>query len=217
MKRALTSIATLTVMMLGGQQARSQDRGPDFGASGHVALSGERLFGYVHAKQTEEVGNVDISDSSDSFSLLSSPLGGLGSGYTWPRIGADVFVARSFSVGLAASFFTYSQNDNTLSGFAFAPRVGYAALLTSRLALWPRLGVTYQQFSDNPAVGPTLTQSAFALTLEAPLTILLAPRVAILVGPSLDYGLTGSRSVGGVSANRTFTDFSIWAGLLVFI
>ncbi len=185
----------------------------EFGAAGHAAISAERLFGFVHTTESEN----GARSSADTFTLLSNPSALIATGYSWPRIGVDVFVAPSVSLGAAASFFNVSPSSGSFSGFQLAPRVGYAVKSGPRLAIWPRGGITYERASTDAGGGTTGTQSFLALTVEAPFVILTVPRAAILVGPTLDLGLAGSASAGGVSTDQKFTDFGIQAGLLLFI
>ena len=107
---------------------------PVFGDQGHVAISAERLFGFIN---TEESQN-GASSSANTFNLLSAPSALIGTGYSWPRIGIDVFVSRSMSLGIAASYFNVSPATGSVSGFQLAPRVGYAANVSPNLAIWPR-------------------------------------------------------------------------------
>jgi hypothetical protein len=207
-----------TVILLFAGTARAQH--PDFGDTGHVAISAERLFGFVHTSiTTSTAGGGSTSQSTDTLTLLTNPLGASTTGYSWPRIALDVFLSRGISLGGSLGYFNVSPTTGSISGFLFAPRVGYAGHLSPRLAIWPRGGITFEQVSTSSGgVGSTTTkQSVFALTLEAPLTILVAPRIHVLVGPTLDLGLTGSRSTGNTSFDRKVTDFGIQVGLLVLL
>ncbi|HEY4185771.1 MAG TPA: hypothetical protein VGP07_11930 [Polyangia bacterium] len=184
-----------------------------FGSVGHVAISAERLFGFVHTDESVSGGSASV----DTISLLSNPTALIGTGYSWPRIAVDVFVSPSVSLGAAASVFNISPTGGSLSGYQFAPRVGYAGNVSPRVAIWPRGGITYEHASTNSGGGNVATQSFLALTIEAPLVILVVPRAALLIGPTLDLGLTGTVSSGGLSADQKFTDFGVQAGLLLFI
>lgn len=212
MKRALRW-SFLLLLVVSSRRVLAQDRDPSFGQTGHVAISAERLFGFVH---TEEDVN-GASTSADTINLLSAPSALLGTGYSWPRIGFDFFVSQSVSLGIAASYFEVSPAAGSVSGFQLAPRVGYAANLTPRLALWPRGGITYEHANVDNGAGTSSTQSFFALTIEAPFAILIVPRAALLVGPTLDIGLSGNASVGGTSTDQKFTDFGLQFGLLIYI
>jgi hypothetical protein len=214
MKRTLKWTMAIVVILAAGKAWAGE---PAFGEAGHVALSAERLFGYVHSKQTTSVAGTDMSQSEDSFSLFNNPLGAA-TGYSFPRLGVDVFIAPSISVGGSLGYFNLSPPTGSFSGFAFAPRLGFAARLGPNAAIWARGGITYQHVTTDPGNGGTSqTGTAFALTLEAPIAILVAPRAAFLIGPTLDLGLGGSVSAAGASTDRKFTDYGIQAGLLVLL
>jgi hypothetical protein len=192
---------------------------PELGDAGHLAVSAERLFGYVHSTVgTSLGGGVTLDQSADSFTLFTNPTA-IATGYGWPRIAFDAFVARHISVGASLGIFHASQDGgDSITGFLVAPRAGYAFRLTSRLSIWPRLGFTYAQSSLDPAGGaPETTIKAYALTLEVPLAIQLVPRVSMLLAPTFDLGVGGSISAGAGSADRTENDFGIQAGLLLFL
>lgn len=193
-----------------------------FGQRGQLVLSAERLTGFVHTRMTTSVGGQSMSDSATTLTLLGNPLGLVASGYAWPRIALDGFVAENVSLGAAVTFFHVSPEEGSSTGVVLAPRVGYSARLSPRVAIWPRLGFTYARVSSsNDTVNLSSKQSLFALTVEAPIVISVVPQGAITVGPTLDLGLGGSRSqtVGGggeTSIDQKFTDFGIQAGLLLF-
>ena len=220
MKRTLTwTVACLLVLFAGRASAQE----PTFGDAGHVAISAERLFGYVHASRTQTaVGGMETSTSQDYFTLLTNPAG-VASGYGWPRIGIDAFVTHGLSVGGALGFFYLSdQDEDSTTGFLLAPRIGYALPVGPRVAIWPRAGMTYWHISNNPSASDAeSSSSAVAVTVEVPVTILLAPRVAFTIGPTVDVGVGGSTSasLGGtsVSADQRYTDIGGHAGLLLFL
>ncbi len=212
MKRALMR-SLLLVVALSSRRVWAQDEELSFGQSGHVAISAERLFGFVHTEESEN----GASASANTLNLLSAPTALIGTGYTWPRIGFDFFVSQSVSMGFAASYFNVSPTTGSISGFQLAPRVGYAANVTPKLAIWPRGGITYEYVNTDNGGGTSGTQSLFALTLEAPFAILVVPRAAFLIGPTLDIGLSGTASVGGASTDQKFTDFGLQFGLLLYI
>jgi hypothetical protein len=214
MRQTLTWALASTLVLLAGRASAQE---PGFGEPGHVALSAERLFGYVHSKETQSMGGVDMSRSIDTFTLFTNPIGAA-SGYAWPRLALDAFVSHGVSVGGSLGLFYLSQDSASITGFLIAPRFGYAAMIGPRVAIWPRGGITYWHVSTDPGNGGTTgTQSAFALTIEAPLTILVAPRVGLLIGPTIDIGLGGSQGGGGASIDDKFTDFGLQAGVLLFI
>ena len=219
MKRTLTwTVACLLVLFAGRASAQE----PTFGDAGHVAISAERLFGYVHASRTQTMGVTETNTSQDYFTLLTNPVGAI-SGYGWPRIGIDAFVTGGLSVGGALGFFYLSdQDEDTSTGFLLAPRIGYALPVGPSVAIWPRAGVTYWHISTDPSASDTdASSSAVAVTLEVPVTFFLAPRVGFMIGPTVDIGVGGSTSasLGGasISADQRYTDIGGYAGLLLFL
>jgi hypothetical protein len=208
--------AIASVILLLAGTARAQH--PDFGDTGHVAISAERLFGFVHTSITTSAPPAgSMTQSTDTLTLFTNPVATL-TGYSWPRIGLDAFISRGISLGGSLGYFNVSPPTGSISGFLFAPRVGYAGHLSPKVAIWPRGGITFEQVSTSGGAGTATTkQTLFALTLEAPLAILIVPRIHGLVGPVLDLGLGGSRSTGNTSTDRKFTDFGIQVGLFVLL
>jgi hypothetical protein len=199
---------------------RAPAAAPELGDRGHFVLSAERLFGYVHSTTgTTTAGGLETSRSTDSFTLLTSPAGVSTTGYGWPRIALDAFVARNISLGGSLGIVHLSPDGgDSITGFIVAPRIGYAGRLTSHLAIWPRLGFTYVQLSTNPAGGgPDITLKSYALTAEVPVALFVTPGVALTIGPTFDLGIGGSRSLGGASVDSQVNDFGIQAGLLVVL
>jgi len=212
MKRAVTWSLLLMVSWVAGP-VRAQDEPLPFGGSGHVAVSAERLFGFVHTEESASGASV----SASTINLLSAPTALIASGYTWPRVGVDLFLSPSVSLGLAASYFNVSPSAGSFSGFQLAPRFGYAANVSPKLAIWPRGGITYEHVSTDSGGGTSHEQSFVALTLDLPFAILVVPRGAFLIAPTLDLGLSGSSSANGVSTDQKFTDFGLQFGLLLYI
>jgi hypothetical protein len=181
-----------------------------FGDKGQLAISAERLFGFVHDSSTTTLNGQDNTFKTDSFSLLSTtltPAGSEGGGlaYSSPRVAGDYFVIKNLSVGgaLGYSHVSLSQPatanmDLSTSGdsWTFAPRAGYSFLFGEIVGIWPRAGFTYRTFSLGAESGHVL-----ALTIEAPFTFSLIPHVVFTAGPTLDLGLSGS--VDNTQGNRT--------------
>lgn len=69
------------------------------------------------------------------------------------------------------------------------------------------------------AAGTSRTQNIYAVTVEAPLVILMAPHAAAAVGPTLDWGVGGDVSSSGVGSQprleRKYTDFGVQVGLIL--
>jgi hypothetical protein len=204
------------------------------GEGGQFALGAERLSGVVRASDTADVSNDATSTTSfTSVSLLVARTNAA-STYSFPRIGLDYFVADSVSIGMAIGMFTLSgsqetelmgqsseQDLNDILGFLFAPRVGYAFAFSESAAIWPRAGITFvTASSDDPDTDATGSMNRLALSLDVPFVLSPAPHVGILLGPAIDFGVTGSNSIesGGMSTDVdvTSTDFGLHAGLVAY-
>ncbi len=128
-----------------------------------------------------------------------------------PRLGLDYFVVESVSVGgsllyihqsTSAESDGNSQDGDTTSTFGISPRVGYAMQFDETFSFWPRAGITYVSRSTetpadpaNPGSGSTDKFSGLDLTIEGMFGISPFSHFAILVGPYLDLGLSGTHSV----------------------
>lgn len=191
----------------------------NFGEKGQLAISAERLFGYVHSSSTVSTNAGDQTWKTDSFTLLSSTLtasngiGNPGLMYSQPRVAGDYFIIDHLSLGAALGYahtsISLPVNGNSATtistsgdSWTFAPRVGWSFMFADWVGIWPRGGFTYRNFSagDNGL-------HALALTLEAPFTFTPIPHVVFTAGPTLDIGISGSSS--STQLNRTVSnDFS---------
>ena len=104
-----------------------------------------------------------------------------------------------------------------------APRVGYAGRLAPTVWIWPRAGITYVNFSTSPSGGTSQSASLFAATVELPVVVALAPHALLLIGPTLDLGLSGSTkldgtAIGGTNTSRDIkeTDIGLQASLVLY-
>jgi hypothetical protein len=204
-----------------------------FGTAGQFSLSGERLSGVVVASESTDEGGVDQTTTYTSVSLLASPLAAT-TNYSFPRIGLDYLVTDGFTIGAALGMFTVSgtaeaeamgqsmeEDLGSFLGFLFAPRLGYAYMFNESVGIWPRGGITYATLkSENDDPDITLSQNRLALSLDVPLVLSPVPHVGILLGPAIDFGVSGSNEaeVGGMSTDTDFksTDFGLHAGLMAY-
>jgi hypothetical protein len=238
MKKQFAFAVALSGVLLAAPGARAAD---GFGRAGSVAISAERMFGIVASSDTETVDGQpgEETDYATSVSLLSNPIGGLMSNYSFARVGIDVFAIQGLSLGAALGYVTVSTSSKaelngasveadgpTLNGFVFAPRVGYAYMFMDLLGIWPRAGITYVHAGSSYSnMGSSSETSAnrLALTLEVPLVIAPSPHAAITVGPTLDLGLSGGSESETTTANTTVTtktdhkatDIGLQAGLTI--
>ncbi len=206
-------LGTLTALLLLGSEAVGQEI--FLGETGHVVVSAERLFGYLHSETTQNQNGVTTTASSNDLSLLGSPLGGALTGYAWPRLGLDVFVGRHFSIGGSFSYFHGSANLTTGDAdvFQIAPRIGAASMFGQRFGIFPRLGVTIDYISSGP-----MSESLFSLSADFPLLLVIAPRIALTLGPIADVSLGGTAKdkTSGASIATKLSDVGVEAGFLLF-
>jgi hypothetical protein len=157
-----------------------------------VTVSAERLFGIYGIDIEAEDGQGDTNSfepSSTGFGF--QPPVGL---FDVPRLGVDVFIVDRLSLGGSLGFYSYDPDTNSddsdeISGFLFAPRVGYVIPFNQKWGFWPRGGFTYvsQEIS-----GPSARdRNQFALSLEGLFYFMPAPNVGFTASPVFDFGLTG--------------------------
>jgi hypothetical protein len=233
------TLVSLIALLVAGT-AEAQTPTTSFGDPGHFAISGERMFGYVHTTQTQSVtGAGDTTTTTNTVSLLGSPISAAVSIYTYPRVAFDAFVAPGVSLGAAVTYFHVSESlsqagsttsgDASLSGLLLAPRIGFAPRLSPVVSLWLRAGITYADISTDSTFNGTnqgnVSSHVFAATIEAPLAVTLVPRVLLLIGPTADIGLSGTRKstppaiVGASSTSQDIkeTDIGFQVGLAIFL
>ncbi|MCC6898813.1 MAG: hypothetical protein IT377_07545, partial [Polyangiaceae bacterium] len=146
----------------------------------------------------------------------------------------DFFVVESVSIGGSLMYFTSSSEVETDAcssycphtiTFVISPRVGYAMAFDETFSLWPRAGITYlsskTETTTTGATGSSTSTSTFsgmALTVEAMVGISPIENFAILAGPYVDYGLSGTVKDEPASGSSTETDAKVTSyGLTVGI
>ncbi len=210
-KQSVGAIAIGIILSLGGASARAEGPG-DFGQTGQVVLSVDRLFGYLHLQTTETQNGTRTTTTADIVS-------GFGNGislltlYSAPRLALDYFVTDRFTLGGSATVFHASVSSSstpgvttttsTLWGYSLAPRLGFALPLGSGVSFWPRVGFTWVQLSQSFS-GSSQDTDVYALTIEAPFLFRVGSNFFLTAAPTLDLGLGGSTSqtstFGGVAA-----------------
>ncbi len=196
-----------------------------------LAIGVERTFGLVIASDTQEGDFGTSTESNTSISLGFSPLDGLATTYSAPRVGLDYIMSSGLSIGGGLGYTTVSnssefdpdtgptvESDNgSVSAFLFSPRVGFLAEIGDGLGIWPRGGLTYVSLSTSEGDdgGADSSQSRMAFTVEAPLVV-MAGALGFLIAPTLDIGLSGSAEDANgdeVDADFSATEFGIQLGL----
>jgi len=189
--RKIASTTAFAAALLAGVGALAADEPPMFGERHQMVLSAERLFGYTHSSLPYR--------STDDLSLLGDTST---STIAQPRVAFDVFVAGRLTAGGAAGYFRVRSSSSmfqpatTTSGVALAARVGYAAAVGRRVALWPRLGFTFVHHATESdvvfqGIPASSTTTVYALTVEVPVIVMVAPRFFVELGPTYDHGVEG--------------------------
>lgn len=209
----------------------------NIGEEAQMTFGVDRVMGlaFDRAKIEGETGgsSYTITDKSTTVALLGMT-GATSTGMV-PRLALDFFVVESISVGGSLVYVsqtgeteqesagTTTTSDNpTISTFVIAPRVGYAMQFDETFSIWPRAGITYfnQKTETTGATGgdTTETYSGLDLTLEGMLGISPISNFAILVGPYLDLGLSGTakQESGGTSqeADLKATSYGLAVSIL---
>lgn len=190
-----------------------------FGVDRVMGVSWDRL-------KLEPDGGGEIIQKTTSVSLFgSSP----GVTTNIPRLAVDFFVVESISIGGSLFFISKSGETETEAGssddpsvtiWGIHPRVGYAYAFDETFSLWPRLGITYMSASSETEDGDESSLSAFDLTGEVLLGISPMSNFAILLGPYLDLGLSGTQETpsptGGdpIESDATLTSYGLTVSIV---
>ncbi len=170
------------------------------GEAGDVVIGAERLTGLAltHREAEFQAGSTttDLEADTTSFALLASQSE---SPFTTPRLALDYFVVESVSIGGHVGYSSWSteqdlgntsvEPNSTL--FVIGLRGGYAYAFSELLAIWPRLGLSFARTSAEDLLENELSASVFALSGEVMLSITPTEELSILIGPTIDYTLTG--------------------------
>ena len=196
---------------------------PTVGDPGHWAISFDRLFGFDYSRETDSIAGVDQPTvSATSFSLFTNREAAELSAFSFPRLGADVFVAPGLSLGASLGVFYGSETVTptggmatsvSVTGITVTPRIGYVAHLTPSISFWPRAGISVIYVSTSPSGTPPAggineseTSHLVAATVEAPFVFTIAPRLAFTFGPTFDMSFSGAQSTTVTGYGTTTVD-----------
>ncbi len=216
-----------------------------FARAGTVAIGIDRAFGVYSDAVTAEgtptgtSTKIEVEEKSTVVSFIWGSSTAPSSGGAnvipgaIPRAVIDFFPTDGFSLGGTLGILSGSWEGNVkspvsgpigeadLSGFVVGTRVGYAAMFTPQVGLWPRGGVTYTKATvttkdysatnigeqtDEDEIESSLTH----VTLEGMLVVTPFDHVAFVVGPVLEIPLSGEQKVTDKDFNpssQTQTDY----------
>jgi hypothetical protein len=224
-----------TVVFLGTLLVSASAAADDFGEVGTFAISAERITSIHHSSVTlePEEGPGEQTDSATNIALFTGAPS-LTTVYSVPRLAADYFVIDNLSVGAALAIVrtttseetevmgTSTEEDGpTLTGFLFAPRVGYSFMFQDNVGIWPKAGFTYVSAGSSTEDVAEVSRSALAVSLDVPLVFVPVEHVAFTAGPSLDLGISGSQETDPEDGetqelDRKATEIGLNVGMTVF-
>ena len=243
MKRTLSTLGLgLAFLLLPAAASAQSDGGFQRGT---LAIGAERMTGlyfYSFKSQVPIDGtnrSVDVTTSGTQLNLLWNsnlvdvPRGIGANPASVPRLGVDYMGTDLVSVGGSVGYFSASgsqkQSDTgvsvdtvTVSGFAFAPRVGFALHLGSSFLFWPRVGVSYFHIKGERSGGGSTSGSIWDIVAEPMFVYSPVPHFGFAFGPLLELGVAGSyeiRDNNGVSrsTDTTVTNYGAIAGVVGYL
>jgi hypothetical protein len=235
-----------------GPAMPSSSSDDNIGLESQIVFGVERTMGlfFVHDKLERTAGNVTATRTTDTNTIaLFGNTGPVPA--TIPRLALDYFVIDGFSLGAS---FVYWRTGGTITNEATGtpsretdpgtawtlvvhPRLGYSFIFDETFALWARGGITYSsanlttEFPADPASGTpareaAVKSSAFDISLDVPLVISPIENFAILIGPFVDIGLSGSAEEPVINpvtgaleqqeSDHTLTDFGLSVGVSAY-
>jgi hypothetical protein len=102
----------------------------------------------------------------------------------------------------------YELNSASSTIILFHPRVGFLTALGSGADLWVKGGLSYYSVSASSGIAST-DETGLALSLALDFNIALGDSAGILIGPSIDQGLSG----GTDNVDRTYSTYGLHIGL----
>ena len=184
----------------------------NIGNSGQLVLGVDRVMGVAIEKQEIETeydvpgGTTTDTEKSKTSSYSILGVDGETSYALHPRVAFDYFVAQGFSLGASVVYIhrggtvetstegggadNQGEVDLDWDGILISPRLGVGIQFDETGALWPRVGVTYVSGAGDWDGVESIDQ--LSLTGELMLVISPMTHFAILLGPYIEYGLTGT-------------------------
>jgi hypothetical protein len=201
--RKLIGLLAFSAATLGATSAFAQME--EFGKSGSMGFSAERLFGFYSLHLSGETSPPQNAGYDDSATGFGFGWGADSYPFNIPRFGFDIFVIDQLSLGGSIGYASLSDknygcrgNNNCdpavfggdIEAFLLAFRVGYWIPIAPVIGFWPRGGFTWH--SVDPPGNQDNSQRGMALTLEGLFGIGPVEHFAFLAGPTFDIDFIGS-------------------------
>lgn len=149
-----------------------------------------------------------IAVSSDAgLSISNTSVGGVDGSTTniILRPAVDWFIAESISLGGFAGVEYDSAPGGSTSVVSIGPRAGYNVPLTSRLSVWPKVGVSvsYTSVDFDDGTQDDEDETSLQVNLFAPLMFHPVQHFFLGFGPALDADVTGDAKVTTIAGRLT--------------
>ena len=193
--------------------------GPWDASRSRFVLSAESLIGFAYTRQVETArfGSVEATHTTSGPSLhffkgseFIDPFGAA-------RLGLDGVVGPGFTFGGSIGYSLYSGTSRTsgagassdegsldITIFVVVPRLGVLLAPSRYIGVWLRGGVGYTSVKIEEQQAASL--HGWALVVDPMLVVTPLPHVGILVGPSLNIGLTGGQDQPSAPPGQTFSN-----------
>jgi hypothetical protein len=152
------------------------------------------------------VGQIAVS-SDAGLSISNTSVGGVDGSTTniILRPAVDWFIAESISLGGFAGVEYDSAPGGSTSVVSIGPRVGYNVPLTSRLSVWPKVGVSasYTSVDFDDGAEDDEDDTSLQVNLFAPLMFHPVQHFFLGFGPALDADVTGDAKVTTIAGRLT--------------
>jgi hypothetical protein len=189
---------------------------PAVEATGHVSLALERVGGLAYGSTSASKTNATAT------TFVLGVAGERADPNTVPRVGVDYVFASGLSLGVGAGVShlsgTASQGADPPSLFSYTAvgRVGYRIVLSERVDLTPRGGVSIGGASTGSG-STSVSETLVAGDLEAPLAFRLTPSFNFVLAPELVAGswsgTIGVSNVGSQDVSASFWSLGAWLGI----
>ncbi len=213
MKHTLTA----TVLAL-GLTTSALASAQEINRKGTMIFSAERLMGFSFSHMSRENPDPPGGDTDQDWTNFGfgwrANVNGAVSPFDVPRIGFDYMIIDKLSLGGSLGYASVSLDDPDASGsiFQIAPRVGYLHSFSKVISIWPRGGLTYHSFSNDPGDN---SENGFALSVECPFTFSPTEHFAFHVGPTFDIDMFGNFDPGDApDQSQHWRSIGITGGLL---
>lgn len=176
-------------------------------AGAHVVVAAERAATVLLWREHYlDIPGAQVRRKGVDVSMLTA--GVAESSSSMPRLAADYVFRFGLSLGgnVGVGYGKDGQPSKPKglpheSAWVFGARAGYLLPLSSRIAVWPRLGVGCASHSVSEAGDeePLIvsTETAWHLTIDPQLALVIAPRIVFTTGALLDIGFAGKQSWDG--------------------